>query len=252
MSRIAASQSMGRRARLATLEEAWRQGRRMGPGRLGGESFIEQWLVCAGFGEPTDWERRARTGQELEVELGRLRALGRAFGLGESWESIERGDFLELVSPMFSAIEPGRTSPLHGWASRWYWRHLPEPTSWWWYLDRSRRGGERERVEDGSEGIAAVKQLLSQPATDRGVVHTWREVLGKCTRIHLARAHSLIYEGAGFYHASAIHLERVNRALLKAARPSIELLGRFVDPWGVGFELETLRAEFGYPVREAA
>ncbi|HRE91342.1 MAG TPA: hypothetical protein PK095_19655, partial [Myxococcota bacterium] len=172
------------------------------------------------------------------------------FGLGEGWESIERGDFLELASPMFSALDPGRTSPLHGWASRWYWRHLPEPTSWWWYLDRARRGDAG--VREQTDGRVAVRLLLSQPTTDRGVVHTWRELLAKCTRIHLARTHSLIYEGAGFYHASAVHLERVNRALERAQRPSVELLGRLVDPWGVGFDLETLRSAFGYPLREAA
>lgn len=250
MMTLAMNLSVGRKKRLGVLEALWREGRRVGPGRLGGEAFIEQWLVCAGFGEPGEWEKLSRTGSELGPELERLRALARAFGLGEGWESIERGDFLELSSPMFSALEPGRTSPLHGWASRWYWRHLPEPTSWWWYLDRTRR--DRDERRDEADGRTAVKLLLSQPTTDRGVVHTWREVLGKCTRIHLARTHSLLYEGAGFYHASAVHLERVNRALEKVQRPSIGLLGRFVDPWGVGFDLETLRVEFGYPLREAA
>lgn len=243
------SYSMMRKQRLQALEEAWRQGRRLGPGRVGGQVFIEQWLVCAGHGDACDWEVLSRSSPVLAYELVCLRALGRAFGLGESWEAIERGDFLELVPPMFSAIEPTRPSPLMNWAGRWYWRQLPEPTSWGWYLERTRRWPEGADLPDGK---AALKALLSQDATDRGVVHTWRDLLAKCTRVYLAQNHNILYEGAGFYHATAAHLVRVNRLLHKAAQPSIEMLGRMVDPWCVGVERQVLEDEFGYPGRDAA
>ncbi len=243
------SYSMMRRQRLQALEEAWRAGKRQGPGRVGGQAFIEQWLVCARHGEPGDWEALGRASLIMAEELACLRALGRAYGLGEAWESIERGDFLELVSPMFSSFERSRPSPLLSWSSRWYWRQLPEPTSWSWYLQRSRRWPEEDALPEGKE---VVRVLLAHEETDRGVVHTWRDLLAKCTRVHLAKSHDILYEGAGFYHATAAHLSRVNRLLHRAARPSIDLLGRFVDPWCVGIEREVLEAEFGYPGRDAA
>lgn len=246
-----------RKDRLVALEESSRAGGVRGR-RLGGEVFVMQWLVCATFGEASDWERlargAARGGQVrpgFAIELQRLRALAAGFGLGESWESIGRGDFLALTNPVRSAIDPGRVSPLHAFATRWYWRHLPDAASWWWYLERtSGAGDQRTEAVRGHRGRAAVRALLAAGTTDGGLVHTWRELLGKCERVWLARSQGLIYQGAGFYRASARCVERVNAGLSRAIAPCVELLGRFVDPWGAGVALDELARDFGYPAED--
>jgi hypothetical protein len=249
------SYSQYRRERLDALERRW-QGRRPRTTRVAtGRTFIEQWLVCCAWGAPAEWERLARqpprdevdvSGRRLAFELGRLRALGRAFGLGEAWESIERGDFLELVSPMGSVRDPARATPFLEWCTAWAWRLLPDAGAWHSYLE-SRVPSPKLRSEKAQlPGPDAIRRLLGERVTDRGLVHSWRDLLGQCVRVHLARPRDLVYEGPGFYRASAVCLSRVDRVLARAAEPCLAFLAWCVDPWAVGIPFAELVEEWGY------
>ncbi len=249
------SHTAQRRARLIQLENGSLQRPRRPDERTHGRAFVEQWLVCSAWGEPADWERRARawprsphdlSSRRLAFELGRLRALGHAFGLGESWESIERGDFLELVTPTVSARDTRRPSPFVDWYVEWAMRFAREPESW---LSYARSNGIMTTTGDaGEEGVRVlIRQLLTRPTTDRGLVYTWRDQLAQCVRVRLARSNLVLYEGSGPYHASASCVGEVGRALARVIEPCMEFLGRCIDPWGAGIHDDELAGVFGYP-----
>lgn len=250
------SHTAQRRARLIHFENHSRKGSGRMTKATHGRAFVEQWLVCSAWGEAADWERRARawprsphdlSSQRLAFELGRLRALGHAFGLGDSWESIERGDFLELVTPTLSARDVTRPSPFVDWYVQWAMRFATEPESWRSYA-RSTGMLTGSGAAPGEDDVRElIRRLMTRPTTDRGLVYTWRDQLAQCVRVRLARSNLVLYEGSGPYHASASCLAEVGRALARVVEPCVEFLGRCIDPWGAGVHEDELLGVFGYP-----